>query len=87
MSHWCRWEYRTLVMTTPDGRHDANPPAERLVEQLNALGADGWEAYLQLPGIVYLKRQQPVMPAAQHAPSRPMPPLVRGALPEEVMGK
>ena len=82
MSHWCRWDYKALIVTHADGRHNPNPTPEELVEKLNELGAEGWEAYALIPGVVYLKRQHPVMPAAQRAPSRPMPDLVRGPRPE-----
>ena len=44
--------------------------------ELNRSGAEGWEAF-QAGGQIMLKRQHPVMPAAQRAPSRPMPDLVR----------
>ena len=68
MSHWCRWEYCTLAFTSE----------QDVSAKLNALGAAGWEAYFVTAGAVLLKRQHPVMPAAQRAPSRPMPDLVRG---------
>ena len=47
--------------------------------QLARLGSEGWEAFQFSDGSMYLKRQHPVMPAAQRAPSRPMPDLVKAA--------
>jgi hypothetical protein len=78
MSHWCRWEYRTLTFAHADGRHNVAPGIDEFSTELNRLGLEGWEAFFVGAGVVQLKRQHPVMPAAQRPPARPMSPLELG---------
>ena len=78
MTHWCRWEYKVLVFAHEDGRHNATPTLGEVEAKLNELGAEGWEVFSDRISVMLLKRQHPVMPAAQRAPQRPMPDLVRG---------
>ena len=52
-----RFEYQMAMFFDPHGAHNPQPPHAQVLERLNALGADGWEAFYTERGVWLLKRE------------------------------
>ena len=77
--HWCRWEYRVFVHLNQDGSYRSAASPDEAERELNKLGAEGWEAFAFIGGIVHLKRQILLRMALEpKPPSKPVSPLIEG---------
>ncbi len=52
-----RWEYRCETFLDAQGAHNVTPPMNVFLERINKLGAEGWEVYEMMAGVVHLRRQ------------------------------